>query len=184
MSRPNRNGLMAFLALLLAGIAILLLVSTSRGVSGLGWSPWAGPMSSFPGSVVPAQSGGKPTPTSAALPPSSAPTTAPQATRKPKPSVRPTGEIGTAVGALKGQATWFASLGSWDYGAAGPRLRAAMGNYLGRFVRVCAGSRCVVVKLVTSCACQPDTRLIDLSRSAFSRLGDPSVGVLEVTVSW
>jgi len=87
--------------------------------------------------------------------------------------------------ALRGQATWFASLGSWYYGAAGPKLRAAMGpNYLGRFVQVCHLHSCIVVKLVTSCACQPDTRLLDLSSLAFSRLAPLGVGVISVEVSW
>jgi len=85
--------------------------------------------------------------------------------------------------ALSGQATWWDSWGHGLYAAAGPRLRAAMGAYLGRIVTVCAAT-CVRVTLTTSCACQPDTRLIDLSLDAFSQLAAPGRGIIPVIVRW
>ena len=57
-------------------------------------------------------------------------------------------------------------------------------GYLHRYVTACYRGQCVRVRLTTSCACSPDTRLIDLSLDAFSRLGNPSLGVLEVRISW
>ena len=115
---------------------------------------------------------------------------APGATNSPKPLYRPrptatpvVGGIGDTAGALKGQSTWYND-GPGLYGAAGPKLRALIPGYLHRYVTVCARGVCVRVRLITSCACQPDTRLIDLSLDAFSRLAAPSVGILEVTVSW
>lgn len=90
-----------------------------------------------------------------------------------------------AAHSLAGQATWWNSWGSGLYAAAGPRLRSAMGpGYLHRYVTACSRGVCVRVRLITSCACQPNTRLIDLSADAFSRLAPLGVGVLEVEVSW
>ena len=85
---------------------------------------------------------------------------------------------------MAGIATWWDSWGHGFYAAAGPRLRAAMGDYLGRVVQVCHLHSCIAVKLTTSCACQPDSRIIDLSLDAFSRLADPSLGLITVEVSW
>jgi hypothetical protein len=70
--------------------------------------------------------------------------------------------------------------------AAGPLLREAIGDYIGKRVRVTYQGRHVDVTLVTSCACgdrngQPT--VIDLSTSAFRRLAPLSVGVLDVEVS-
>jgi hypothetical protein len=37
---------------------------------------------------------------------------------------------------------------------------------------------------IIDCNCGPHANLIDLYRDAFSRLADPSRGVLTVTVTW
>jgi hypothetical protein len=74
------------------------------------------------------------------------------------------------------------------YAAAGPRLRDVLGpDYVGQWVTAClnqSSHQCVRVKLITSCACQPDSRIIDLSLDAFSRLAPLGVGVISVEVSW
>jgi rare lipoprotein A (peptidoglycan hydrolase) len=48
-------------------------------------------------------------------------------------------------------------------------------------VRVCGLSNCITTKLTDWCLCGHG-RIIDLDRRAFSRLADPSVGILRVTV--
>ena len=122
------------------------------------------------------------------------------ATKAPEPSVRPsirpkpTPSGGTipdfvAERGVAGIATWFCqgtvgcTVGypaSGMFAAAGPVLR--LGNWRGRLVTVSIAGRSVVVRLVDWCACSG--HLIDLYRSAFSRLAAPSVGIVEVTVSW
>ena len=173
------------LAILLAGVLVLLSLAATSAHTGSAWR--ALPSGEFR-SLVPAQ-------VSPILPSQSTPSANPRLS-SPKLAVGPTPThlatpttrpccIVPPTGGIKGQATWFASLGSWLYGAAGPRLRAAIGpGYLGHLVRVCSASRCVSVRLVTSCACQPDTRLVDLSLLAFSRLAAPSRGIVEVSISW
>lgn len=101
----------------------------------------------------------------------------------PSPSARPLRTIGP-VSRLSGVSTWWDSWGPGLYAAAGPRLRAAMGTYLHRYVTACSRGVCVRVRLTTSCACQPDTRLIDLSLDAFEELASPSLGVIPIEVSW
>ena len=92
-------------------------------------------------------------------------------------------------GSVSGTASWFCGAGSACthgypasglYAAAGPALR--VGAWRGRLVRVASGGRMVVVRLIDWCACP--RRLVDLYRSAFSRLADPSRGLIKVTVSW
>lgn len=92
--------------------------------------------------------------------------------------------------AVSGRASWYCGAGSRctrGYGpstlsaAAGAALRT--GDWRGRLVRVCSGDRCVRVRLVDWCFCGSG-RVIDLYRSAFSRLASPSRGVIRVTVSW
>lgn len=148
------------------------------------WSPLPGSgFSSVPGSaggaglaqqaehrIHPDVTGAEPVP-GAAEPPSSTP-----------PTARPTGLVPPFV-AIKGTATWWNSWGKGLYAAAGPKLRALMPDYLGRYVTACARGRCVRVRLTTSCACQPSSRIIDLSLDAFSWLADPSLGVLDVVVT-
>lgn len=91
-----------------------------------------------------------------------------------------TGQVGSAM--QSGLATWYA--GTEGHAAAGPDLR--VGDWRGSTVRVCAES-CITVTLSDWCACgdrngQPT--LLDLSRADFAKLGDPSRGVLAVTVEW
>ena len=90
---------------------------------------------------------------------------------------------------VSGTASWFCGGGSactrgYPPGqlvaAAGPALR--VGDWRGRIVKVCSSGRCVRVALVDFCACP--RRVIDLYRSAFSRLASPSRGVLRVEVTW
>ena len=80
----------------------------------------------------------------------------------------------------RGIASWYFD-GPGLYAAAGSALRR--GDWRGRTVLVSFGSRSVRVRLTDSCQCY-GSRLIDLSRDAFSRLAPLSRGLLEVTVSW
>ena len=91
---------------------------------------------------------------------------------------------------VRGTATWFCKTGvsvctsgypGGLYAAAGSELR--IGNWRGRYVRVCTSSRCVTVKLIDWCACG-GARIIDLYSDAFQRLGSLSQGGLQVTVTW
>ena len=66
------------------------------------------------------------------------------------------------------------------FAAAGPALRT--GDWRGRVVTVCAGA-CIRVRLTDACQCY-GTRLIDLDVRDFAKFADPSVGLLEVTISW
>jgi hypothetical protein len=81
---------------------------------------------------------------------------------------------------VAGTASWWASFG--------PGIYAALPGYVAGThvtIRVCAGSRCVVSSVITSCQClvgTPDARVVDLSRDAFARLADPSRGLVPVTV--
>ena len=90
----------------------------------------------------------------------------------------------------RGNATWYCLSGvsscHRDYGgglyaAAGPALR--VGDWRGRTVTVCTGSRCVTVQLVDWCAC-PGGRVIDLYSAAFRRLAPLSEGEIRVAVRW
>ena len=91
---------------------------------------------------------------------------------------------------VSGTATWYCGGGSactrgYPPGtlaaAAGPALR--VGDWRGRIVKVCSGGRCVKVQLVDWCFCGSG-RVIDLYRSAFSRLANPSRGLLRVSITW
>ena len=85
-----------------------------------------------------------------------------------------------------GTASWFAAPAGTA--AAGPALRRLLGkDWRGQRVRVTAGDRSVVVALTDWCQCyrgEDRERIIDLSRSSFAALADPSRGVLRVKVSW
>ena len=103
--------------------------------------------------------------------------------RVPTPSVGRSHQV-------SGRATWYCRPGisactsghsGGLYAAAGSELR--IGNWRGRYVRVCSGGRCVVVRLIDTCACG-GSRVIDLYSDAFRRLGPLSQGGLSVTVSW
>ena len=91
---------------------------------------------------------------------------------------------------VSGTASWYCGGGSactrgYPPGtlaaAAGPALR--VGDWRGRIVKVCSGGRCVKVQLVDWCFCGSG-RVIDLYRSAFSRLANPSRGLLRVSITW
>lgn len=82
---------------------------------------------------------------------------------------------------IAGRASWWASFG--------PGIYAALPGYVAGTdvrIRVCAGDRCVVSNVITGCQCHvgtPDERIVDLSRDAFARLADPSLGLVSVTVA-
>lgn len=92
--------------------------------------------------------------------------------------------------AISGAASWYCRAGvsictagypdgsGFDaYAAAGPRLRAALGDWRGRIVYVDG----VRVKLVDWCQCykgEPNEKLLDLYYDVFSRTGSP------VTIRW
>lgn len=81
---------------------------------------------------------------------------------------------------LEGVATWYRYVPG--QAAAGPRLRAMLGEWRGQSVAVTANGRRIVVTLTDWCACGGD-RIIDLDRRDFAKLANPSVGVLRVSVS-
>jgi rare lipoprotein A (peptidoglycan hydrolase) len=101
----------------------------------------------------------------------------PQTTAKPSPAPSTPPQDG-----LSGVASWYAApVGT---AAAGPALRAALGrSWRGRTVTVTRGGASVRVLLDDWCQCY-GTRLVDLSRDAFAALGDPSLGLLGVEVTW
>jgi len=94
------------------------------------------------------------------------------------------GEIGTVL--LSGTASWYCgdvcTRGYPDglYAAAGRELQ--VGDWRGSEVTVCADG-CVTVTLIDVCRC-PGARIIDLYRMAFSRIADPSRGVVPVTIEY
>jgi rare lipoprotein A (peptidoglycan hydrolase) len=100
----------------------------------------------------------------------------PTATDLVRPSSTPPG--------VSPQATPRSGTASW-YGAAG-RVAAVPGwDHRPYRVRVCAGARCVVVRVQDWCGCYVGTsreRIIDLSRSAFLELAPLSRGVIRVTL--
>lgn len=86
---------------------------------------------------------------------------------------------GAGARLVHGTASWYDGATA----AAGPALR--VGHWRGSRVRVCSGSRCVVVVLGDWCQCYwktPAERVIDLPRWAFARLADPGRGLVTVTV--
>ena len=187
-----------FAAALIFGVVLIVAVclAPARGTTSRGYE--AVSQSEFRSLVPPLRVGVEPTPSARSLvspiaPPrrlgQSTPGPSPARTAvAPRPSPRPTrapvGGIGDTAGALKGQATWYND-GPGLYGAAGPKLRALLGpGYLHRYVRVCSRGVCVVVRLITSCWCVPNTRLVDLSPEAFSRLAPLGAGVISVEVEF
>jgi hypothetical protein len=108
--------------------------------------------------------------------------------------VDPPTKPSTSSRRVSGKATWYCVAGVSDchykypdrggadlYAAAGGEIR--IGKWRGRVVNVCAGSKCVRVKLVDWCGC-PGSRIIDLYGDAFRRLAPLGRGVVRVTVSW
>jgi hypothetical protein len=114
---------------------------------------------------------------------------------QPKPQGKP--HVKKATRALKltgrhatGTATWYCKTGvsvchhsypGGMYAAAGSELR--IGAWRGRYVRVCAGSDCIRVRLIDWCACGGN-HIIDLYSDAFRQLAPLSAGGIHVTVSW
>lgn len=92
----------------------------------------------------------------------------------------PTGEVGTALSSgVAGIASWFDARGDqgavpwWEPGQDPVRAE----------VCTLGGGRCVTVTITGWCGCLAGTereRAIDLSRGAFARLADPSVGLVRV----
>jgi hypothetical protein len=125
----------------------------------------------------------------------------PESVLKPTPKPKPRPNTSTAGGggggggggsgsSVRGSASWYCKPGvsachyqysGGMYAAAGPALR--VGNWRGRTVNVCSGSRCVRVTLIDWCQCY-GTRVIDLYSDAFSRLGSLSSGTISVRVTW
>lgn len=88
----------------------------------------------------------------------------------------------SAASSTIGSATYYCctvGYSSASYvGAAGPRLRQALGpHWRGRSVTVWYGNKHVRIKLVDSCRC-PHGRVIDLHPRPFSKLGALRIGVL------
>lgn len=104
-----------------------------------------------------------------------------------KPGSTPRGGIGTAVGSVKGTATFYAY--HPGQAAAGARLRDAIGpNWRGRLVEVRYGKRKPIYVVLTDFeSSKIRGRTIDLDDSDFATLAGPGWyqrGVLSVTVTW
>lgn len=102
------------------------------------------------------------------------------------PTARPTGGIGTAVGTVKGSASFYAYVPGGA--AAAARLRAAIGpNWRGRRVTVWYGGRHVSVVLSDFERSTIPGRLIDLNQGSFAQLVGPGWyqrGRVWVEVTW
>lgn len=180
----------ALFALTLAALSLLLVAlsfAPTRGASPVAWMPFDGAFSVVPGATYGPVPLYLPSPTATPIAPSPTPARTPRsATSAPKPTPRPTGEIGTAVGAVKGVGTFYAA--PTGTAAAAKRLRDAIGpTWRGRRVRVCYGSRCIVVLLDDYESSTIPGRLIDLSEGSFEQLAGPGWyqrGILPLTVEW
>jgi hypothetical protein len=116
--------------------------------------------------------------------PLSSPTPRPKPTAKKLPAAR-VPATKTTSRSVKGVATWYCEPGvsictygypaSGAYGAAGPDLRAAIGNWRGRTVYV----NDVPVKLIDFCSCGGD-HVIDVYHATWLTIPHPD----SVTVSW
>lgn len=106
--------------------------------------------------------------------------------RKPSGiTTRPTGKPVVPRGnGTAGRASWYGASGM--IAAAGPALRARLGKgWRGQVVTVCAGERCIRVRLADWCQCyrgEGRERLIDLSDDAFRRLAPLSRGLVRIRV--
>lgn len=97
------------------------------------------------------------------------------------------------VGSLTGTVSWFCLAGrsacTRGYGpgclcaAAGPAVRAALGNWRGRYVTVSTRRASVRVVLSDWCQC-PDGRVLDLYASVYGQLDALSSGLTDVRVTW
>jgi rare lipoprotein A (peptidoglycan hydrolase) len=102
------------------------------------------------------------------------------------PVQEPEQDIGTA--AIGGLATWFCDRPSTCTNGYGPAdLIAAvdpeLGIKRGERITVYFEGRSVTVRVVDVCSCK-GRRIVDLSRLAFSRLADPSKGVIPVSIEF
>ena len=103
---------------------------------------------------------------------------------------------------LSGLASWYCGNGSactrgyppytcnaddgWRcYAAAGPRIRAALGEWRGKRVWVTANGASVQLTLIDWCGC-PNGRVLDLYSDVFAQLARNglSQGIVEVNVTW
>ena len=96
----------------------------------------------------------------------------------------PTGAIDTPL--IGGSATWYCGNGSpCTHGYSPDDMVAAIDPTLGipkgTVVTVTHDGDSILVTIVDVCACS-GARIIDLTRGAFSRLADPSLGVIPVEV--
>jgi rare lipoprotein A (peptidoglycan hydrolase) len=95
----------------------------------------------------------------------------------------PTGEVGSALSTgTAGIASWYDAKGDV---AAVPWFRYGMDPIWASICTFPGMARCVSVLISDACQCYvgtPRERLIDLSRTAFAQLADPSVGVIRVTL--
>lgn len=108
--------------------------------------------------------------------------------RKPQVARKAAGRV------VSGNASWYCLSGrsacTRGYGpeclcaAAGPAVRAALGDWRGRLVTVSTSRASVTLRLVDFCSC-PGGRVLDLYASVMGGLGVPlSAGVVDVEVSW
>lgn len=111
----------------------------------------------------------------------------------PATGMRPaSSEAPRTAASLRGIATWYCLPGrspctagypaTGAYAAAGPALRAALGDWRGRTVTVSADGRSVEVALVDFCRCDGGG-LIDLYAGVFGQMAPLSVGLVRVTVT-
>lgn len=126
-----------------------------------------------------------------AVEPAGPPRTAMHASPRPsvpqRPTVRPTRASGVVAGIVRvsGVATWYCEPGvspctsgypwSGAYGAAGPALRAALGNWRGRTVHVNG----VAVTLIDFCQCGGN-HVIDVYHATWLTIPHPD----SVTIRW
>ena len=116
--------------------------------------------------------------------PSTTPKVTPKPTRKPKPTAKPKPRV-LRSGGIRGAATWYCKPGRsrctkgfrWDgaYAAAGPELRAALGDWRGKVVWVNG----VRVKLIDFCACSGD-HVIDVYHATWTKIPHPD----SVVIRW
>lgn len=117
---------------------------------------------------------------SVSLAPSPTPAPTPKPTRKPKPRV-----VKHVRGGIRGVATWYCKPGRsictkgfpWTgaYAAAGPELRAALGDWRGRVVWVNG----VRVRLIDWCGCKGD-HVIDVYHATWTKIPHPD----SVVIRW
>lgn len=100
--------------------------------------------------------------------------------------VRPSHNTTPPGAVISGLSTWYCGGGSPCTAGYGPgdliaAIDPTLGIAKGERITVRHGDRAVSVVIRDVCAC-PGRRIVDLSRAAFSRLADPSRGVIAVTV--